>query len=61
MKIVEFEASVEFVASIDEYRDCLMSQDKSREQPDLLWFNIDVPKGHGVNAGDRVRIIVEKV
>jgi len=27
----------------------------------VLWFNIDVPKGHGVQAGDRVRITVEKI
>ena len=61
MKIVEFEAPVEFVANINENKDCLMSQDKSHENPDVLWFNIDVPKGHGVQAGDRVRITVEKI
>ena len=47
MKIVEFEAAVEFVASINEHKDCLMSQDKNYEDPKVLWFNIDVPKGHG--------------
>ncbi|HNT08740.1 MAG TPA: hypothetical protein PLB71_04210 [Methanoculleus sp.] len=61
MKIIEFEAPVEFVASINDQKDCLMSQDKSYENPDVLWFNIDVPKGHGVQAGDRVRITVEKI
>ncbi|HOB18863.1 MAG TPA: hypothetical protein PKK74_09275 [Candidatus Methanoculleus thermohydrogenotrophicum] len=61
MKIVEFEAAVEFVASINEHKDCLMSQDKNYEDPKVLWFNIDVPKGHGVQAGDQVRIIVEKI
>ncbi|RXE56173.1 hypothetical protein ABH15_08420 [Methanoculleus taiwanensis] len=61
MKVVDFVAPVEFVANIDEEKDCIMSQDKiSGDQKDL-WFNIDVPKGHGVKAGDRVRIIIEKV
>ena len=61
MKILEFEAPVEFVATINEHKDCLMSQDKSYENPEVLWFNIDIPKGHGVRAGDRVRTTVEKV
>ncbi|MCK8519771.1 hypothetical protein [Methanoculleus sp. 7T] len=61
MKIIEFEAPIEFVATINEHKDCLMSQDKSHEDPGVLWFNIDVPKGHGVRAGDRVRITVEKI
>jgi len=38
-----------------------MSQDKTQDEPGTLWFNIDVPKGHGVRAGDRVRITVEKI
>jgi hypothetical protein len=38
-----------------------MSQDKNYENPEVLWFNIDVPKGHGVKAGDRVRVTVEKI
>ncbi|ABN57477.1 MULTISPECIES: hypothetical protein [Methanoculleus] len=61
MKIIEFEAPVEFVANINDHKDCLMSQDKNHENPEVLWFNIDVPKGHGVRAGDRVRVTVEKI
>ena len=61
MKIIEFEAPGEFVANINDHKDCLMSQDKSHENPEVRWFNIDVPKGHGVRAGDRVRITVEKI
>ncbi len=60
MKIAEFEAPIEFVANINEHKDCLMSQDKDHETR-VFWFNIDVPKGHGIRAGDRVRITVEKV
>ena len=60
-KIVEFESFIEFVATINEEKDCLMSQDKTQDNPETLWFNIDVPKGHGVRAGDRVRITVEKI
>lgn len=26
-----------------------------------LWYNIDVPKGLGLTAGDKIRIIIEKV
>ena len=61
MKIVEFEAPVEFVAHINAHKDCLMSPDKNLENPNVLWFDIDVPKGHGVQAGDRVRVTVEKI
>ena len=61
MKIIEFEAPVEFVANINEYKDCLMSQDKNHENPEVLWFKIDVPKGQGVRAGDRDRVTVEKI
>jgi len=61
VKVVEFEAVIEFVAAINEQKDCLMSQDNTQDQPGTLWFNIDVPKGHGVRAGDRVRITVEKI
>ncbi len=60
-KVVEFESVIEFVATINEEKDCLMSQDKTQDNPETLWFNIDVPKGHGVRAGDRVRITVEKI
>jgi len=38
-----------------------MAQDKHQENPGSLWFNIDVPKGHGICAGDRVRVTVEKI
>jgi hypothetical protein len=52
---------VEFVADINEHKDCLMSQDPTQDTPNALWFNIDIPKGHGIKAGDRVRITVEKI
>lgn len=60
-KVIQFESVVEFVATINEEKDCIMSQDKTQDEPATLWFNIDVPKGHGIRAGDRVRITVEKV
>ncbi|MDH7510261.1 MAG: hypothetical protein QHH04_04385 [Methanolinea sp.] len=60
-KVIQFESVIEFVADINEEKDCIMSQDKTQDQPEALWFNIDVPKGHGVRAGDRVRITVEKL
>jgi hypothetical protein len=56
-----FESGVEFVADINEHKDCLMSQDPTQDTPNALWFNIDIPKGHGIKAGDRVRITVEKI
>jgi len=56
-----FEASVEFVADINKAKDCLMSQDPTQDDPGALWFNIDLPKGHGFVAGDRVRVTVEKI
>ncbi|HVP95930.1 hypothetical protein [Methanoregula sp.] len=56
-----FEASVEFVADINNAKDCLMSQDPTQDDPGALWFNIDLPKGHGFVAGDRVRVTVEKI
>ncbi len=58
---VTFESEVEFVAAINEKKDCLMSQDNTQDDPGTLWFNIDVPKDHAFKAGDRVRITVEKV
>ena len=60
-KVLSFEAEIEFVADINERKDCLMSQDPTQDNPDALWFNIDVPKGHPVKAGDRVRITIEKL
>ena len=59
--IVTFESSLEFIADINEKKDCLMSQDKTQDDPGTLWFNIDVPKDHGLVPGDRVRITVEKL
>ena len=61
VKLLEFESEVEFVADINDYKDCLMSQDPTQENPNALWFNIDIPKGHAVKSGDRVRVTVEKL
>jgi len=60
-KILEIESATEFVADINERKDCLMSQDLTQENPDALWFNIDIPKGHNLKAGDRVRVIIERI
>jgi hypothetical protein len=60
-KVLQFESAIEFVADINSYKDCLMSQDMTQENPDALWFNIDIPKGHPVKSGDRVRVTVEKI
>jgi len=67
-KITEFVSDIEFVANIDENKDCLMNQGthsdeaaSTAENPLGLWYNIDVPKGHGMKAGDKIRIIIEKV
>ncbi|MDR3102164.1 MAG: hypothetical protein LBU24_02865 [Methanocalculaceae archaeon] len=54
-KITEIVETVEFIANIEGAKDCLMSQ-----QGDF-WFNIDVPKGHGLEIGDKIRVIVERV
>ncbi len=59
--LLTFDSMVEFVADINEHKDCLMSQDPTKETPNALWFNIDIPKGHGIKAGDRVRVTVEKI
>jgi hypothetical protein len=60
-KVLEFESEIEFVASINDNKDCLMSQDPTQDNPDVLWFNIDIPKGHILKAGDKVRVTVEKI
>jgi galactokinase/mevalonate kinase-like predicted kinase len=67
-KIVTFVSDIEFVANIDENKDCLMNQSTHSDNvavtggnPLGLWYNIDVPKGHGLKAGDKIRIIIEKV
>ena len=54
-QIAEIESTLEFVADIEGKKDCLMSQQGE------LWFNIDVPKGHGLKAGSKVRVIVETI
>ncbi len=60
-KIAEYESLIEFVATVNERKDCLMAQDKTQDDPSCMWFNIDIPKGHGIRAGDRVRITIEKI
>jgi len=60
-KIFSFEAEIEFVADVNESKDCLMSQDPTQENPDALWFNIDIPKGHPLKAGSKVRITIERL
>ncbi len=45
-KLLEFESEIEFIADINDYKDCLMSQDPTQDNPNSLWFNIDIPKGH---------------
>jgi hypothetical protein len=60
-KVLEFESEIEFVADINDHKDCLMSQDPTQETPNALWYNIDIPKGHILKAGDRIRITVEKL
>lgn len=54
-KIAEIVAELEFVADIEGEKDCLMSQQGN------LWFNVDVPKGHGLKSGDKVKVTVERV
>jgi len=60
-KVLELESEIEFVADINGYKDCLMSQDPTQENPNALWFNIDIPKGHILKAGDRVKVTIEKL
>ncbi len=59
--IAVIEGKLEFIASINEAKDCLMSQDTTQTDPAALWFNIDILKGHGLKAGDRIRITLEKM
>jgi hypothetical protein len=61
MPKVEFVSCIEFVAQVDENKDCLMAQDETQTKPGALWFNIDVPKGHGFSSGDQIRITIERV
>jgi len=58
---ISFEGKIQFVGNINAEKDCLMSQDNTPDSPGSLWFNIDVPKGHGICEGDLVRITVEKI
>ena len=60
-KILEFESEIEFVADINDKKDCLMSQDQTQDNPAAIWFNIDIPKGHSLKAGDRIRISIERI
>ena len=60
-KVLELESVVEFIADINDQKDCVMSQDPTQDNPNALWFNIDIPKGHPLKAGDRVRVIIEKL
>ncbi|MBN1431938.1 MAG: hypothetical protein JW931_04120 [Methanomicrobiaceae archaeon] len=67
-KILEFTSDIEFIANINLEKDCLMNQGTHQENaktdegnPMGLWFNIDIPKGHGLKNGDRIKIIIEKV
>ena len=60
-RIAQIETVIEFVATINDQKDCLMSQDNTQDDPGCLWFNIDVPKGHGLKAGDKVRVTIEKL
>ncbi len=61
MSKIEFTSVIEFVAQVDDQKDCLMAQDEIQKNPGSLWFNIDVPKGHGFTNGDQVRITIERV
>ncbi|HIH03046.1 MAG TPA: hypothetical protein HA263_04055 [Methanoregulaceae archaeon] len=61
MARVEFVSRIEFVAQVDDDKDCLMAQDETQSSTGALWFNIDVPKGHGFASGDQVRITIERV
>ena len=66
-KVLQFCSDIEFIANIDENKDCLMNQstnqdspEKNRDNPYGLWFNIDVPKNHCLKQGDKIRITIEK-
>lgn len=61
MPRVEFVSRIEFVAQVDDEKDCLMAQDETQASLGAFWFNIDVPKDHGFSTGDQVRITIERV
>ncbi|MDD1658540.1 MAG: hypothetical protein LUQ41_08840 [Methanomicrobiales archaeon] len=56
---LQITATIDFIAQVSNERDCLMAQDGS--SGDAFWFNIDVPRGHGLQPGDRVRVTVERL
>lgn len=58
---VEIMATIEFVATVNDQMECLMAQDKSAGPEGSPWFNIDVPRGHGLKAGDRVKVTIQKI
>jgi hypothetical protein len=57
--VIRITATIDFVAQVSPERDCLMAQDESTGT--AFWFNIDVPRGHGLQPGDRVRVTVERL
>ncbi len=61
MPRIEITGRIGFVADIDGKRDCVMSQEHVSQSPDAMWFNIDLPKGHGLRPGDLVKVTIEKV
>jgi hypothetical protein len=61
MAAIEITGRIGFVAGIDEKRDCILSQEPASQDPEALWFNIDLLKGHGLRPGDRVKVTIEKI
>ncbi|MDD1653667.1 MAG: hypothetical protein LUQ64_03890 [Methanomicrobiales archaeon] len=57
--VLRITATIDFIAQVGQDRDCLMAQDASGG--DAYWFNIDVPRGHGLRPGDRVQVTVERL
>ncbi|MDD1660386.1 MAG: hypothetical protein LUQ62_04180 [Methanomicrobiales archaeon] len=57
--VLQITATIDFIARVSPDRDCLMAQDHSTGN--AFWFNIDVPRGHGLQPGDRVRVTVERL
>jgi hypothetical protein len=56
---LQITGTIDFIAQVSHDRDCLMAQNES--SADAFWFNIDVPRGHGLRPGDRVRVTVERL
>ncbi|MDD1661111.1 MAG: hypothetical protein LUO97_04045 [Methanomicrobiales archaeon] len=61
MTRIEITGKIDFISAIDGKRDCILSQQHASEDPGALWFNIDLPKGHGFRPGDRVKVTIEKI